>query len=273
MSGGPSAAQRAGPPPMLDPAFLKTCCADLWSHPGLRMLVGDHLHPGTRRLTERTLDLLALPEEASLLDVGSGPGAGAGVAAERGSRVVALDLSASAVAEAAQAPGVAGVAADAERLPLSDDALDGALAECVLSAIPDKHAVAREVHRVLRPGSRFALTDVTRRGDLPADLDSLMGWIACAGGALPLEGYARLLEDSGFTVELVEDHRDALGELVGQVRRRLALFQGALAAGVVDPSEVGIPTELLDLGQRLLEIAATASAEGNLSYALFLARA
>ncbi|HEX6206771.1 MAG TPA: methyltransferase domain-containing protein [Actinomycetota bacterium] len=272
MSSRTSEGQRAGPP-ILDPAFLKTCCADLWSHPGVRVLLGDHLHPGARALTERTLDLLALPEEATLLDVGSGPGAGAGVAAERGCRVVAVDLSTSAVTEAAEAPGVAGVAADAERLPLSDEALDGVLAECVLSAIPGKEAVAREVHRVLRPGSPFVLTDVTRQGSLPADLDSLMGWIACAGGALPLQGYARLLEDAGFTVERLEDHREALGEFLAQVRRRLALFQGALAAGVVNPAEMGIPTELLGLGQRLLEIAAAASADGSLSYALILARA
>lgn len=273
MSDGSTSARRAGAPPLLDLALLRSCCADLWSHPGVRLLVGDHLHPGARALTERTLDLLALPEEATLLDVGSGPGAGAGLAAGRGCRVVAVDLSTSAVREAAEAPGVAGVAADAERLPLSDEALDGALAECVLSAIPDKEAGAQEIHRVLRPGSPFVLTDVTRKGNLPADLDSLVGWIACAGGALSVEEYISLLEHAGFVVERVEDHREALAELVAQVRRRLALFQGALAAGVVDPSEMRIPTELLDLGHRLLEVAGAACADGGLSYALVLARA
>jgi arsenite methyltransferase len=269
----PRTRESTGGGPGLDPAFLKTCCADLWSHPGVRVLAGDHLHPGGRSLTERTLDILSLPGEATLLDVGSGSGAGAEVAAGRGHRVVALDLSASAVAEAATHPRVTGVAADAERLPFSDSALDGAIAECVLSAIPDKERATGEIHRVLRPGSPFALTDVTRPGDLPPELDTLMGWIACAGGALPVVGYVRLLESAGFTVERVEDHRDALAELLAQVRRRLALFQGALAAGVVDLSEIGIPRDLLELGQQLLEVAATASAAGSLSYALVLARA
>lgn len=273
MSDGSTPARWASAPPVLEPAFLKACCADLWSHPGVRMLVGDHLHPGARRLTERTLDLLALPEEATMLDVGSGPGAGAGVAAERGHRVVALDLSVPAIAEASGRPGVAGVAADAERLPIAGSTMESAIAECVLSAIPDKEAVVGELRRVLRPGAPLAVTDVTRRADLPADLDSLVGWIACAGGALSVEGYISLLEHAGFVVERVEDHRDALVDLVGQVRRRLALFQGAVATRVLDAAELGIPAELLDVGQRLLEKAAAASVDGGLSYALVLARA
>jgi SAM-dependent methyltransferase len=270
VSGLPGTGERVGAAPALDPAFLKACCADLWSHPGVRVLAGNHLHPGGRRLTERALDLLSLPEEATLLDLGSGPGAGAEVAAGRGLTVVALDLSAAAAAEAAGTAGVAGVAADAERLPLRDAALDGALAECLLSAIPGKGAVADELHRVLRPASPFVLTDVTRNGPLPGELDSLIGWIACARGALTVEGYVRMLEEAGFGVEHVEDHGHSLVELVAQVRRRLALLQGALATGVI--ADLGIPGELLALGQRMLEAAATAASDGSLSYALVLAR-
>lgn len=269
---GTSTTERLGAAAVPEPAFLKACCADLWSHPGVRVLAGDHLHPGGRGLTERALDLLSIPQQARLLDLGSGPGAGAGVAAARGNTVIALDLSPAIAAEADMAPGVTGMAGDAERLPLGDRIGDGAMAECVLSAIPDKEAAAREIRRVLRPGAPFVLTDVTRSGPLPPELDSLMGWIACAGGALPAVGYVRLLEEAGFAVEHVEDHRDALVELVAQVRRRLALFQGALAAGVVDATELGIPPDLIDLGQRMLELAAAAAADGTLSYGLVLAR-
>lgn len=272
MSGVPRTEEgRAAPFP--SPALLKTCCADLWAHPAVRVLAGDHLHPGGRALTELALDLLTLPAGTRLLDVGSGPGAAARLAAERGQRVVALDLSPSAAAEAAATPRVVGLRGDAERLPMGEGTVDGALAECVISTIPDKPAAVAEIHRVLRPGSPFVLTDVTRPGRLPARLDSLLGWVACAGGALSLEGYVHLLEDAGFRVQRAEDHRDALVELVAQVRRRLALFQGALGVGLLAKSKLGISVEMLELGQEALGEAATAVESGALSYALVLARA
>jgi arsenite methyltransferase len=255
-----------------DPESLKACCAELWSHPALRLLVGDHLHPGGRMLTERALDALAAPRGTRILDVGCGPGATAALAGARGHSVVAVDRSMAAAAEAGSSSCPQAVAADAERLPFRTGSMDGAVAECVMSALPDKEAAAREVARVLRPGGRLVLTDVSREDPLPIELDSFMAWVACAGGALPSEGYKELLEEAGLEVRVTEEHPAALTDLLDQVRRRLALFQAAVSTGVVETTGFGLPGELLDLAQRLLAVAQEAAGGGALSYVLLSAR-
>ncbi|MGH2654101.1 MAG: class I SAM-dependent methyltransferase [Actinomycetota bacterium] len=255
------------------PERVKASCAELWSHPGVRILVGDQLHPGGSELTDRALDLLAVPFGERILDLGCGPGGTAARAAARGHRVVALDRSLSLAAEARTTSGQGALAADAECLPFPSRCMDGAVAECVISALPDKDAAIREVARVLRPGGRFVLADVTRDGPLPAELDTLVAWLACAGGALGAERYAALMGDAGLEVVAIESHGDALVDLLDQVRRRLALFQAAVTTGVVDGGEVGLPGELLELGQRLLTVAREAAGDGALSYALIAARA
>lgn len=254
------------------PEHLKACCAELWSHPGVRIVVGDHLHPGGRALTERALDLVAAAPGDRLVDLGCGPGATAAVAAARGHRVVALDRSVAAVVEARSASGGGALAADGERLPLRSGSVDGAVAECVISALPDKEAAVREVARVLRPGGSFVMADVAREGPLPEELDTFVAWLACAGGALSFDGYADLLERAGLEVMLVEGHPSALLDLVDQVRRRLALFQAAVSTAIVDPTSLGLPAAVVDAGQRLLGLAREAAADGALSYGVIAAR-
>jgi SAM-dependent methyltransferase len=170
---------------------------------------------------------------------------------------------------AAVAPSVV---SDAERAPFRSGSMDAAFMECVLSAVPDKAAALGEAARVLRAGAPLALSDVVVQGVLPAPLDSFAGWIACAAGALPASGYLELLEAAGFVVEGAEDHRSAMADLLAQVGRRLALFRGAIRAGLVDLSSVGIDEDLLDLGERLLTTAKEAVGDGLLGYGLFIAR-
>jgi SAM-dependent methyltransferase len=176
-------------------------------------------------------------------------------------------------AEARSTSGQVALAADAERLPFPSRCMDGVVAECVISALPDKVAAVGEVARILRSGGRFLVTDVTWDGPLPAELDTFVAWLACAGGALAIDGYTTLLEQAGLEVLVVESHGDALIDLLDQVRRRLALFQAAAATGVVVAQAVGLPGDLLELGQRLLTVAREAASDGALSYALIAARA
>lgn len=252
------------------PGQLKACCADLWSHPGVRLLCGKTLRPGGTQLTLRALDLLGLEEKARVLDIGSGPGSTLDLLASRGLRPVGVDYSVSLAAESA---GVAhSVAADAERMPFRSESMDAAFMECVLSAVPDKAAALAEVALVLRPGASFALSDVVVEGALPEPLDSFAGWIACAAGALSASGYVELLEAPGFVVEVAEDHPSAMAELLAQVSRRLALIRGAIRAGLVDIASVGLDESLLDVGERLLATAKEVVADGLLGYGLFIAR-
>jgi SAM-dependent methyltransferase len=205
-----------------------------------------------------------------VLDVGSGPGATLDLLARRRLRPIGADYSASLAAESAAV--ASSVIADAERAPFRSGSIDAAFMECVLSAVPDKSAALTEVARVLRNGGSLALSDVVVDGGLPAPLHSFSGWIACAAGALPASAYVELLETAGFAVEVAEDHRPAMAELLAQVARRLALIRGAIRAGLVDVASVGLDESLLDLGERLLATAKEAVGDGRLGYGLFIAR-
>jgi SAM-dependent methyltransferase len=166
----------------------------------------------------------------------------------------------------------AAAAGDAERLPFREDSFDAAFIECVLSTLPQKQAALLEIRRVLRPGGAIALSDVVVERPLPAPLDSFVGWIACTAGAETAKGYLGLLERSGFPVILEEDHDPAMGRLISQARRRLALLQGALGAGIV-PADPALPDRsLVELGQELLSSAAASVEAGALGYALFVGR-
>lgn len=261
-------ARPAAPP--ADPAYLRACCADLWSNPGVRLLAGDALHPGGADLTGRAVDAMGLVEGARVLDLGSGPGASRDLLAARGLRPVGLDLTS---AWAGEPRGGRFVAGDAERPPFRDGAFDGAIAECVLSVLPDKAAATRGLRRVVRPGGSVAVSDVTADGELPGELATLIGWIACAAGALPREGYPALLADAGFTPRTVEDRTPALEEMIAKARRRLALLQGAVGTAFVDLEGAGVPAGALDLGQRLLSLAAETVRAGSLGYVLVVADA
>lgn len=250
------------------PAYLKACCADLWSHPGVRLLCGEALRPGGTDLTGHALDLLGLEDGARVLDVGSGPGATLAFLRARRLRPVGIDYSLALAAEsAAVAPTVV---ADAERLPFRPQVMDAAFLECVLSAVPDKATALAEVARVVRAGGYLVLTDVTVEGPLPPPLHSFAGWIACAAGALPARGYVDLLEAAGFTLEAHEDHRSAMAALLAKITRRLALVRGAIRAGVVDLASAGLGEGHFDLGEDLLATAGEVVSAGILGYGLFV---
>lgn len=88
---------------------------------------------------------------------------------------------------------------DIEDLPVSDDSVDVVISNCVLNLVPDKTRAFSEMHRVLRPGGHFSVSDVVLKGDLPAALknDAEM-YAGCVSGAIQREEYLRLLEETGF---------------------------------------------------------------------------
>lgn len=107
-----------------------------------------------------------------------------------------------------------------EAIPLPDAAVDVIISNCVINLAADKRQVLREAYRVLRPGGRFAVSDVVAQGALPADLRADMeAWVGCVAGALEEREYRDLLTEAGFrdvTVDVtrVYDPRD-LAESTG----------------------------------------------------------
>jgi len=97
-----------------------------------------------------------------------------------------------------------------EAIPLPDEAVDVVVSNCVINLSTDKGQVLREAFRVLRPGGRFAVSDVVVQGALPAAVRAdLEAWAGCVAGALEEGDYRRLLGEAGFTeidVEVTRVH-------------------------------------------------------------------
>lgn len=217
-----------------DTAQVKACCADGYSSDLVGLLLGASYHPGGLRLTRRLLDALPLRSGDHVVDVASGVGTTSLVAAqEYDARVVGVDLSASNVSLAIGAADGAGLtgqvefrAGDAESLPLVDATYDAVVCECALCTFPDKASAAAEMARVLRPGGRVGLTDVTAHRDrLPDELTGLVARVACVADARPAEEYRRILEAAGLRVTTVERHTRALRRMIDQIEARLELLR------------------------------------------------
>lgn len=92
-----------------------------------------------------------------------------------------------------------------EAIPLPNAAVDVVISNCVINLAADKSVVLREAFRVLKPGGRFAVSDVVADGELPATLRRDMeAWTGCLAGALAIETYQRLLAEAGFEAIGVE---------------------------------------------------------------------
>ena len=218
----------------LDAAQVKACCATGYSSDLTGMLLGPSYHPGGTRLTRRLLDSVGLQPGERLADVACGVGTTSLFAAqEYGALVDGVDLSASNVALATGAADAAGIRdrarfhhGDAEALPLGDGGWDVIVCECALCTFPDKPTAIAEMTRVLRPGGRIGISDVTADRDrLPAELTGLGAWIACVADARPAEEYQALLTAQRLRVKLVEQHREALDRMVLQIAARIELLR------------------------------------------------
>lgn len=256
-------------------AAVKACCADLYASDVAQLLLGDALHPGGLALTQRLGDLLRLGPGARVLDVASGRGVSAiHLARHFGCSVLGVDYSAANVLRARHDAGRAGLdgcvtfsEGDAERLPCADAAFDAVICECAFCTFPDKAAAAAELGRVLRPGGAAGLADLVRRAPLPPGLDDLFAWIACIADTRPAEEYVRYLEAAGLELVTLEDHDEALADLVRSVRLRLLAAQVAARL-----RRIQLPVADLTKVRETARVAERAVVDGKLGYALILAR-
>jgi arsenite methyltransferase len=95
-----------------------------------------------------------------------------------------------------------------EHIPLPDNSVDVIISNCVINLSADKDRVLREAFRVLKPGGRFAVSDVVTRGTIPDDVrQSVLLWVGCIAGALEEEEYRAKLSSAGFDLVEVEPTR------------------------------------------------------------------
>ena len=254
---------------------LKGCCANLYESDFARMLLGDSFHPGGVRLTERLGIMLQLGSGVGVLDVASGKGESAIFLARRfGCEVVGIDFGTDNVKESnsrALAAGVSGLVSfrqgDAEKINFPDASFDVIICECAFCTFPDKRAAASEFARIVRPGGRVGLSDLTRSITLPPELRGLLAWIACIADARPAKEYVGYLEAAGLGNALVEAHDEALAEMVRDI-------QGKLLGAEVMSKLKKLDLEGVDFAQAktLARAAADAVRAKTLGYAIIAAQ-
>src|SRR5438093_5528066 len=95
-----------------------------------------------------------------------------------------------------------------ENIPLPENSVDVVISNCVINLSGDKDKVLREAFRVLKPGGRFAVSDVVTRGAVPAQIrKSMLLWVGCIAGAMREEEYRAKLTAAGFAAIEIEPTR------------------------------------------------------------------
>jgi arsenite methyltransferase len=159
-----------------------------------------------------------LHDGETVLDLGSGAGADVLISARRvgpAGRAIGLDMTdemldlARANAAAAGVENAEFVKGYIEAVPLADASVDVVISNCVINLSADKPAVIREAARVLRPGGRFAVSDVIADPDMDAATRAdMQAWTGCVAGALTRAEFEQALADAGLVdVEIRETHR------------------------------------------------------------------
>jgi arsenite methyltransferase len=161
--------------------------------------------------------LAELKEGETVLDLGSGGGIDVLLSARRvgpTGKAYGLDMTDDMLALARENQRKAGVEnveflkGEIEAIPLPEAAVDVIISNCVINLSADKRKVLAEAFRVLRPGGRFAVSDVVFRGEVPdAVRRSVELWIGCVAGALQETEYRNLLQEVGFEAIEVEPTR------------------------------------------------------------------
>src|SRR6266496_633604 len=161
--------------------------------------------------------LAQLNQGETVLDLGSGGGIDVLLSARRvgpTGKAYGLDMTDEMLALARENQRKAGVAnveflkGEIEHIPLPDDSVDVIISNCVINLSADKDRVLREAFRVLKPGGRFAVSDVVTRGDIRPEIrQSVLLWVGCIAGALDEGEYRGKLAAAGFAQISIEATR------------------------------------------------------------------
>ena len=161
--------------------------------------------------------LAELKPGETVLDLGSGGGIDVLLSAKRvgpSGKAYGLDMTDEMLALARQNQRKAGIQnveflkGEMENIPLPDDSVDVIISNCVINLSADKDRVLQEAFRVLKPGGRFAVSDVVVRGEVPAEIRrNVELWIGCMAGALEEAEYLAKLGRAGFEGVNIEPTR------------------------------------------------------------------
>ena len=203
--------------------------------------------------------LIELKPGETVLDLGSGGGIDVLLSARRvgpTGKAYGLDMTDDMLALArenqrqAGAENVEFLKGEIENIPLPEGSVDVVISNCVINLSADKERVLREAFRVLKPGGRFAVSDVVARGEVPTEVRRSMElWVGCIAGALEETEYMAKLEKAGFTgiaveptrVYSIEDARIFLQDAGVDVDAIAPLAEGKLMSAFVRATKPAAP--------------------------------
>ncbi len=257
-----------------DTAEINACCADAYSHPAARFLLGESLHPGGIELTGDLARSMGLERGDRVLDAGCGPGATSMYLAEAlGCRVTGVTLEAGAVTELDQHAADSGlgdlidvIRGDIAEIDLPAAGYDAAVAECVVSIFPRKAVALRRIHDALRPGGKLGLTDVTVDGQLPDALQGIFAIAGCVGNAVSLAQYTSLVEDAGFTVIESNPLPGVANDFLKSIRKKMMFAEIGANLGMIPVS-----VDSVKMAKAVLKEAEDLVASGTLGYGMIVA--
>jgi arsenite methyltransferase len=195
--------------------------------------------------------LAELKPGETVLDLGSGGGIDVLLSARRvgpTGMAFGLDMTDQMLALAAENKRKSGLSnvhflkGEIEHIPLPDNSVDVIISNCVINLAGDKDRVLKEAFRVLRPGGRFAVSDVVVRGEVPAALRRNMElWVGCVAGALSDDDYLAKLAAAGFEgagIEVtrvygVDDAKEFLAGQCADLQQVAAQVDGKFVSGFI----------------------------------------
>jgi ubiquinone/menaquinone biosynthesis C-methylase UbiE len=186
--------------------------------------------------------LAELKEGETVLDLGSGGGIDVLLSAKRvgpTGKAYGLDMTDEMLALAEENRRKAGMTnvtflrGEIENIPLPNASIDVIISNCVINLSADKRQVLREAFRVLKPGGRFAVSDIVVRGEVPSAVrKNVELWIGCVAGALEEQEYRTLLADVGF------EHIDVAPTRVYAAEDAAAFLEGSGLAAEMFSREI-----------------------------------
>jgi len=195
--------------------------------------------------------LAELKPGESVLDLGSGGGIDVLLSARRvgpAGKAYGLDMTDEMLALANENKRKSGIEnveflkGEIENIPLPDKSVDVIISNCVINLSADKNKVLREAFRVLKPGGRFAVSDVVTRGEILAEIrESVQAWVGCVAGALKENEYRAKLRDAGFEqieieptrIYTAEDARESLSGQIMPIQMDPAQIDGKFFSGFI----------------------------------------
>ncbi len=150
-----------------------------------------------------------LKRGSTVLDLGSGAGIDVFIAARHvgpSGKVIGVDMTEAMIERAKlnaakiSAANVEFRLGEIESLPVDDNSVDRVISNCVINLVPDKTKAFREIHRVLKTGGSFTVSDIVVDGAIsPAERENAALWAGCISGALDRKEYVAIIRNAGFT--------------------------------------------------------------------------